>query len=77
MDLIGPLPTTQKGNQYALVIVDYATRFPEAFSLRAPTTKNIADKLLELFSRVGFPREILTDQGTPFISRLMKEVCQS
>lgn len=77
MDLIGPLPKTSKGNKYVLVIVDYATRFPEAFPLRAPTSQNIADKMIELFSHVGFPKEVLTDQGTPFISKLMKEVCKT
>lgn len=75
MDLIGPLPKTSKSNEYVLVLVDYATRFPEAFPLRAPTTQNIADRMIELFSRVGFPKEVVTDQGTPFISKLMKEVC--
>lgn len=50
MDLIGPLPRTKKGNLYALVVVDYATRYPEAFPLHAHTCQNISDKLLELFS---------------------------
>lgn len=77
MDLIWPLPRTQRGNEYVLVIVDYATRVPEAFPLKTTTTKQIAEKFIELFARVGFPTEILTDQGTPFVSRLMKEVCSS
>lgn len=76
MDLIGPLPRTKRGNVYALVIVDSATRYPEAFPLRVSSSRNIAERFVELFSRVGFPKEILTDQGTPFVSRLMKEVCQ-
>ncbi|XP_078501186.1 mitogen-activated protein kinase kinase kinase 3 isoform X1 [Lissotriton helveticus] len=77
MDIIGPLPRTTRGHTYALVIVDYSTRFPEAYPLTTPTTKNVAEKLVELFSRVGFPREILTDQGTPFVSRMMGEVCKT
>ncbi|KAJ8355387.1 hypothetical protein AAFF_G00058010 [Aldrovandia affinis] len=32
-------------------------------------TKGIARELMLLFSRVGFPDEILTDQGTPFMSK--------
>lgn len=31
--------------------------------------------MLEIFSRVGFPREILTDLGKQFISDCMEEVC--
>ncbi|XP_078515987.1 uncharacterized protein LOC144781172 [Lissotriton helveticus] len=75
MDIIGPLLPSRSGCRYALVIVDYATRFPEALPLRQPTTQNIAKALVSVFSRVGFPREILTDQGTPFVSALMRQVC--
>ncbi len=61
---------------YILVVVDYATRYPEAIPLRKATAKTIAHELFLLFSRVGIPTEILTDQGTPFMSRLMADLCQ-
>ncbi|XP_078504379.1 uncharacterized protein LOC144762951 [Lissotriton helveticus] len=77
MDLIGPLPRTKKGFQHILVVVDYATRFPEAFPLSVANSKQVGDKMIELFSRVGFPKEILTDQGTPFVSKLMREICST
>ncbi|KAJ8351918.1 hypothetical protein SKAU_G00233940 [Synaphobranchus kaupii] len=38
-------------------------------------TKGIARELMLLFSRVGLPEEILTDQGTPFMSRIMRDLC--
>ncbi|XP_078533942.1 uncharacterized protein LOC144820212 [Lissotriton helveticus] len=75
MDIIGPLLPSRTGCRYALVLVDYATRFPEAIPLRHPTTQTISKALISIFSRVGFPREILTDQGTPFVSSLMRQVC--
>jgi len=28
-----------------------------------------------MFSRLGIPEEILTDQGTPFMSHIMKDLC--
>lgn len=34
----------------------------------------MAFSLIQLFSRVGFPREIVTDQGTNFMSELLKQV---
>ena len=37
--------------------------------------KGIARELFHLFSLLGIPREILTDQGTVFMSRVMKDVC--
>ena len=34
MDTVGPLPKSQSGNKYLLVICDYTTRYPEAIPLR-------------------------------------------
>uniref|UniRef100_A0A9J7Y940 Gypsy retrotransposon integrase-like protein 1 n=1 Tax=Cyprinus carpio carpio TaxID=630221 RepID=A0A9J7Y940_CYPCA len=75
MDLVGPLPKSARGHEHILVIVDYATRYPEAIPLRKATSKAIAQELFLLCSRVGIPREILTDQGTPFMSRTMADLC--
>ena len=76
MDIVGPLPKTRHGCQYILVICDYATRYPEAFPLKNITAQTVAVKLVELFSRHGIPREILTDQGTNFTSALLTELYQ-
>ncbi len=76
MDLIGPLPKSARGHEHILVIVDYATRYPEAVPLRKATSKAIAQELFLLCSRVGIQAEILTDQGTPFMSRLMADLCR-
>ncbi len=75
MDLVGPLPKSAWGHEHILVIVDYATRYPEAIPLRKATSKAIAQELFLLCSRVGIPSEILTNQGTPFMSRLMADLC--
>ncbi|KAL1259047.1 hypothetical protein QQF64_009624 [Cirrhinus molitorella] len=53
MDLVGPLPKSGRGHEHILVIVDYATRYPEAVSLRKATLKVIANELFLLSSRVG------------------------
>ena len=34
MDIVGPLPRSNSGNKYVLVVCDYATRYPEAVPLR-------------------------------------------
>ncbi len=46
------------------------------FPSEKATAKAIAQELFLLSSRVGIPAEILTDQGTPFMSRLMADLCQ-
>lgn len=33
MDIMGPLPKSARGHQYILVILDYATRYPEVIPL--------------------------------------------
>ena len=74
LDIVGPLPKTSRGHRYILVMVDYATRYPEALPLRAATAKAVARELMMLFSQVGIAREILTDQGSCFMLRVLKEL---
>ena len=74
--MVGPLPTTAAGNCFILVVVDYATRWPEAFPLRSTDNKSVADQLLLMFTRVGVPEQILTDCGQNSVSRLLKELYQ-
>ena len=76
MDIVGPLEKTARGHQYILVILDYATRYPEAIPLRKANAKSIAKELVQMFTRVGIPKTLFTDQGTPLVSRVMKELCQ-
>ena len=61
MDIVGPLPRSRSGNCYILVICDYATRYLEAMPLCNIDAEHVAE---EMFSRVGIPNEILTDQGS-------------
>ncbi len=74
MDLIGPLERSVRGHCFALVLVDYATRYSEAVPLRSISAKSVSEALFRLISRVGIPKEILTDQGTAFMSRTLKEL---
>ena len=70
---MGPLRSC-KGYQHVLVICDYATRYPEAIPLRCTDTHRVAEELIVFFSRMGIPREILSDQGSNFIFQLLKEI---
>ena len=73
MDVVGPLPWSRRGNQYILVVCDYATRYPEAIALQKVDAGSVAEQLIQLFSRVGIPRQILSDQGTNFMLQLLRE----
>ena len=76
MDIVGPLERSSSGHRYILVICDYATRYPEAFPLKSIKARQVANCLLQLFSRVGIPKEVLTDCGTNFLSKLLRQVYQ-
>ncbi len=55
--------------------MDYATRYPEAVALRNISAKSVAEALFSMnLARVGIPKEILTDQGTAFMSRTIREL---
>ena len=56
------------------MICDYATRYPKAVPLHHTDAQHVAE---ELFSRVGVPLEILTDQGSNFTSKLLSKVYTS
>ncbi|XP_068247850.1 uncharacterized protein [Palaemon carinicauda] len=48
--------------------------FPEAVALKNITSEDIAEALISIFSRVGVPKEILSDRGPQFRSELMLQV---
>uniref|UniRef100_A0A3B3HAG4 Gypsy retrotransposon integrase-like protein 1 n=3 Tax=Oryzias latipes TaxID=8090 RepID=A0A3B3HAG4_ORYLA len=76
MDIVGPLERSKSGNRYMLVITDYATKYPEVFPLKTIKAREVAYCLVQFFSRVGLPLEILTDRGTNFLSTLLSQVYQ-
>ena len=74
MDIVGPLPCSRSGKKYILVVCDYATQYPEAIPLHSIDAGTIAQELIQLFARVGVPKEVLTDQGSNFTSQLFVEL---
>ena len=77
MDIVGPLPKTSRNNRYLLVVIDYYTRWPEAFALEHQDAHSVALRLIsEIIARYGAPYVIHTDQGTNFESKLIAELCK-
>ena len=73
IDIIGPLSETNKKNNYILTLVDFSTRWPDAVPLKSIKTENVAEALFDMFSRLGIPKVILSDNGRQLISDSMKE----
>lgn len=76
IDFVGHLPRSENKNQYILVRIGYATRYPGAIPLKIQDAETVANALLNIFSRVGVLEDILSDQGTNFMSDLMTELCR-
>ena len=71
MDIVDPLPRSRSGYRHVLMMCDYAIRYPEAIQLKTIDAEHIAEKMIEIFARVGVPREILTEEGSNFVSQLL------
>ena len=68
-------PRTSRGNRYAVIFVDYLTKWPEVYAVPDQSSATVARLLVEeVVSRHGVPGEILSDRGRTFLSGLMKEV---
>jgi hypothetical protein len=64
---------TIPGNQY--VFSDYLTKWVEAFPLKNIIADRIAKVFInEMITRHSAPSEVLSDQGTNFMSTLIKSV---
>ncbi len=74
MDIVGPLPRTKAGHRFILTVMDYASRYPEAIPLKKTDSQTIADALMTVFSRMGFPKEILSDNGSNLTGKVMTQL---
>ena len=77
MDILGPLPQSDSGNSYILVVADYFTRWTEAYAIPNQEATTIAKKLTdEFFLRFSIPEQLHSDQGRNFESTTVKELCK-
>lgn len=66
IDLVGPIePIPSSAMRFILTIVDYATRYYEAVPLKKIDMETVTEALVDPFSRVGLPQEILSRPGIP------------
>ncbi len=74
MDIVGPLPLAKGKYQYLLTTMCLATRWPDVVPLKSITAKSVADALITVFGRTGLPLQLLSDNGSQFSGKLMKEL---
>jgi hypothetical protein len=75
LDFVGPISPMSHKKNYILVCMDYVTKWVEEESLFRDTEKFVFEVIYEdIFTRFGVAREIVTDKGTQFTSKLMREL---
>ena len=77
IDIMGPLPKSNKGNSYILVIGDYFSKWVDAIPIRNQKANTVAQKLVDqIVSIFGVPMQIHSDQGRMFESDVFQEMCK-
>ena len=77
MDIMGPFPTSGRGNRYILCVGDYFSKWVTAIALPNQEASTVANALVEhVFTIFGLPNTIHSDLGTNFQSQLITELCE-
>jgi exodeoxyribonuclease III len=77
IDILGPLQQSEKGNKYVIVLTDHVSKWVEAFAVPDITAETVARKIVEeVFCRFGIPVYLHSDQGEPFVGKLMARNCR-
>ena len=76
-DITGPLPVTDSGHKYILVVTDIFSKWVEAFPLKGTDAHTLAVVLVnEIVCRYGVvPSVIHSDQGANFCSEVIRCLC--
>ena len=75
LDLIGPLPCTDRGHKYILTVIDAFSRFAIALPLADKKMETVARAMVtHVFAIFGCPKGVNTDRGLEFSGRSFKEI---
>jgi transposase InsO family protein len=73
LDYLGELPPSELGSRYALIAIDYFSKWIEVFPLpAADSATTVRTILLHLIARYGVPAEFCCDNGSPFLGEFEK-----
>ncbi|KAG5867118.1 hypothetical protein JTB14_011107 [Gonioctena quinquepunctata] len=77
LDVVGPLPVTERGNKYILTFQCDLSKFSCAITIPDQEANTIAQAFVENIACIfGAPQIIVTDQGANFMSSVFKETCK-
>ena len=75
IDIVGPLPITERNNRYIVTAMDYFTKWPEAKALEKADAKEVARFIYEdIICRHGCTKKILSDRGSHFNNKIIESL---
>ena len=77
IDIVGPLPVTERGNKYIVTCIDYMTKWAEAKPLPDKSAMQVAWFIYnEIICQYGCPAIIQSDNGLEFINEIIKQLLE-
>ena len=78
LDISGPYPKTDSGNQYIVSFIDLYSGWPEIFAVPDKKGSTVANLLMEeIFPRFGAPLQLVTDNGPENVNQVMKKTLEN
>ena len=78
LDLIGPINPPSNGHIWILAAIEYFTKWVKAILLKKATGAAVANFIREhIIIGFGIPKRLISDNGTPFINKDMKNLTEA
>jgi hypothetical protein len=75
IDFVGPFPPDPEGNKYAVVAIEYLSRWAEAVPTRTATAMDAANFIYnQIITRYGIPMSIQSDNGPHFSNQIIENL---
>ena len=77
VDILGSFPESTSGNCYIMLVMDYLTRWTEAYAIPNQESATVVDQLLSNCSlRFSPPEQLYSNQSRQFEASLLQEICR-
>lgn len=77
VDLVGLLPTMERGNKYILTCIDYLSRYTNVAALQSKEASEVGRAIWDnVICQWGPPEVIISDQGSEFRNKILKRLAK-
>lgn len=72
IDIVGSLVPAISHHRLILVLVNYATQYPEVIPLQNIWAETMACELVQVFRETGIPKQVITGQRSSFMGEVLQ-----